>query len=99
MTRIGPDAVRKSSTANVANDVVTVGAASTEVLAANPQRVEAFISNTHASQDLDLSLGGTAVAGEGIRVEAGEVVQITSFTGQINGIGSGAGTTVAIAEV
>lgn len=78
---------------------VTIGAASAALVAANPYRVEVFVKNTHASQTISLSLGGTAVADEGIVLRAGEGIVIDSFKGAITAIGSGAGTTVAVAEV
>ena len=68
-------------------------------VAENEERIEVFITNTHATQTLSLSLGGTAVAGSGIVLRSNESVVISSFTGAINAIGSGAATTVAIAEV
>ena len=79
--------------------VVSIGAASAALVAENRERLEVFITNTHGTQTLSLSLGGTAVAGEGIVLKAGESVVITSFLGAINAIGSGAATTVAVAEV
>lgn len=79
--------------------VVSIGAASAALVAENEERIEVFITNTHATQTLSLSLGGTAVAGSGIVLRSNESVVISSFTGAINAIGSGAATTVAIAEV
>lgn len=79
---------------------VTVGTTAVQVLAANGARVDAFICNDHASQVVYLSLGGTAEANKGIRVNAaGGMVRIGSFTGAISGIASGASTTVTVAEV
>ena len=78
---------------------VTIGAASAALVPANRDRIEVFIKNTHATQSLSLSLGGTATVGSGIVLAAGESAIIDSFVGAINAIGSGAGTTVAVAEV
>ena len=79
--------------------VVSIGTASAELVAVNEERIEVFIKNTHATQTVSLALGGTAVAGSGIVLTAGQDIVISSFTGAINAIGSGAATTVAIAEV
>ena len=79
--------------------VVTVGTASAALVAENRERLEVFITNTHATQVVSLSLGGTAVAGSGIVLAAGASIVITSFMGAINAIGSGAGTTIAVTEV
>lgn len=79
--------------------VVTVGAASAPLVAENRERIEVFIANTHATQAASLSLGGVAVAGSGIVLPAGASIVITSFMGAINAIGSGAGTTIAVAEI
>lgn len=79
--------------------VVSIGTASAALVAENRNRIEVFIKNTHATQSVSLSLGGTAVAGEGIVLAAGEGIVIDSFVGAINAIGSGAATTVAVAEV
>lgn len=88
---------------NAINDgsVVSIGAASATVAAASPSRTTLWIKNTHATQTLSLSLGGTAVAGEGIHLAAGEGIVITGaeWKGAVNGIGSGAATTTAVAEV
>lgn len=89
---------------NAINDgsVVSVGAASAVIAAANISRTRLWITNTHATQTLSLSLGGTAVVGEGIHLlAAGGKVEIAGadWKGAVNGIGSGAATTVAVAEV
>ena len=94
-------AYEQSDTAKTPKTTVTVGAADTSLVAANPSRVCVFIQNTHATQTVDLALGATAVAANGIRLPAAMALplQITSFTGEIRAIASGAGTTVQVAEV
>lgn len=94
------DPVAQSDVAAQPGTSVSVGTSSTEVVAANGARVAVVIGNDHATQVLYLSLGGTAVANEGIRVNAaGGQVTITSYTGAINGIATGASTTALVAEV
>lgn len=87
------------TTAKNGASVASIGAASTLLAAANVDRQELFVTNTHASQSLSLGLGVTAVAGSGIVLIAGGSVRITSFAGAVYAIGSGAATTVAVAEV
>lgn len=90
----------RSDVASVPHGAVTVGTTAVQVLAANGSRIEAFVCNDHASQVVYLSLGGTAEANKGIRVNAaGGTVRIGSFTGAISAIASGASTTVTVAEV
>jgi hypothetical protein len=78
----------------------TVGAASGAVVAANPSRIEVTIVNDHATQIVYLSLGGTAVVGSGIRLNAaGGSYTTNAYTGAINGIATGASTNVCFSEV
>lgn len=81
--------------------VVSIGTTSATVGAASPSRTRLWITNTHATQSLSLSLGGTAVVGEGIHLLAGQSVEISGaeWKGAVNGIGSLPATTVAVAEV
>lgn len=79
--------------------VVSVDGASEALVAENRNRISVFLKNTHAAQTVSISLGGTAVAGEGIVLAPGEGIVITEFMGAINAIASGASTTVAVAEV
>ena len=90
----------RRSTAKNPSSVASIGAASATLVAANRDRLELFLKNTHATQSVSLNLGTeAAVAGEGIVLAAGEGIAITSYSGAITAIGSGAATTVAIAEV
>lgn len=86
------------TTAKNGASVASIGATSAQLAAANIDRHELHVTNTHASQVLSLGLGVTAVAGSGIVIPAGGYRVIT-FAGVVNAIGSGAGTTVALAEV
>jgi hypothetical protein len=89
-----------AANANQPGTSVTVGTSSSTVLAAYPARREAFITNDHASNILYLKYGSPAVAGQGIRVNPnGGTHRVTSYTGIVSGIASGAGTGVPVAEV
>ena len=86
--------------ATTTHGAVSVGAASTSVAVANPDRIALFLQNDHATQVVYLSLGGTAVANQGIRLNAaGGGVVISSYTGAVNAIATGAATGVLVAEV
>jgi hypothetical protein len=87
-----------ASTAITPKAVVSVGAADQQIVAAS-NRVAVWLSNTHATQTVDLAFGATAVAGQGIRLKAGETQKFCEFTGEIRGIASGAATTVGVIEV
>jgi hypothetical protein len=90
----------RQGTAKGGTGAVTVGAASAQIVAANDARVEVTICNDHATQVVYLALGATAVANQGIRLNAaGGSYTTSSFTGAINGIATGAGTVVTFAEV
>ena len=92
------EAVAKDTAKNPGSSV-TIGTTSATLVSSYGARTGVYITNTHASNTLTLSLGGTAVANEGIRLTAGQAVYIDDYTGQINAIASGAGTTVGVAEV
>lgn len=92
--------VIQSDTAKTPSAAVSVGAASSTVVPANPQRVEVTIVNTHATQTVDLTLGSPAVSGQGIRLNAnGGSYTTQAYTGIITGWASGAATTLQYAEV
>lgn len=92
--------IGQASSAKEAGTFVTVGAASVQIVASNGGRSEVTICNDHATQVLYLSLGGTAVVGSGIRVNAaGGSYTTNAYSGAINGIASGAATNVCVSEV
>jgi hypothetical protein len=80
---------------------VTIGGTTGQILAASPDRHYVRITNTHATQVLYLMLGADAELGKGIYLKAGESYVMShgldnlSFQA-INGIASGAGTTVQV---
>lgn len=93
-------AIIRKSVADEPGKAVSVGAASTEVAAANPDRAEITVQNDHATQIVYLALGATAVANEGIRLNAaGGSWTSQAFTGAVNAIATGAATGVLVTEV
>ncbi len=101
VTRIGAtQVVAQTDTAKTPTGAVSVGTSSTQIAAANPARVELFVCNDHATNVVYLALGAAAVANQGIRLNAGGgSAVISSFTGQVNAIATGASTTVTVTEV
>lgn len=83
-----------------------VGTSSEQIIAANPARVSVVISNYHATVDVYLTVGQTAVANQGLYLAAaGGVVQIGGPAGlplsklAINGIVESGSGTVAVQEI
>ncbi len=94
------NALMRSDAAETPNDSATIGATSGVVVPANDNRVAAYVCNDHATNIVYLSLGGTAVANEGIRLNAaGGAVVIYHYSGVITAIASGADTNVIFSEV
>lgn len=93
--------VRQTDTATTPATSVSVGAATTSVVAANTGRVEITICNDHATQIAYLSLGAAAaVANTGIRLNAaGGSYTTTSYTGAIQAIATGAATILTVTEI
>jgi hypothetical protein len=88
-------------TANVPSGKTTVGNTSTKVLDANPSRTAAVLFNG-SDGDIWISLGGTAVVGEGICIKSGagyEINALNLYSGQINAICTSGGKDLAKAEV
>lgn len=93
-------AFESTDTAKTPQAVVSVGAASVEVVPANRNRLEVTVCNDHATQVLYLSLGGTAVVGQGVRLNAaGGSYSTSAFTGAINAIATGAATPACFSEI
>lgn len=92
--------ITQTDTAKTPTSSVSVGTSSTQVAAANGARVELFLCNDHATQTVYLALGATAVANQGIRLNAGGgSIVLSSFTGVVNAIATGASTNVTVCEV
>jgi hypothetical protein len=78
----------------------SVGTSSSQILAANANRKEFYIYNDHATNIVYLSLGGTAVVGQGPRINPnGDYFFNTTYTGAISAISTGASTNVTITEI
>ena len=93
-------AIVKKSVADEPGTAVSVGAASTVVAAANPDRAEITIQNDHATQVVYLKLGGTAEANKGLRLNAaGGSWTSQAYTGAVAAIATGAATGVLVTEV
>ena len=95
-----PGSDHSVASATTTHDAATVGTSASTVVAANGRRNELFLQNDHATQVIYLSLGGTAEANKGIRLNAaGGGVVITRYSGAVSAIATGAATTLLIAEV
>ena len=85
----------------VTDTFATVGVASTEILAANPKRVDADIVNDSA-EVIYLARGNDAVIGSGIRINANggayHIGQFNLFLGAVNAIAAKAQMNVTISE-
>jgi hypothetical protein len=100
MARFKGSPEHNSDTAATPASSATIGTSSANVVPANPSRVEVTICNDHATQVAYLSLGGTAVASTGIRLNAaGGSYTTRGFTGAINAIATGASTVLTFSEV
>jgi hypothetical protein len=87
-------------TAATPGAAATVGTSSGQIVAANASRQELYIYNNHATNIVYLSLGGTAVVGQGARINPnGDYFYTTSYTGAVSAIATGASTGVGITEV
>lgn len=77
---------------------VSVGTSNTALVGANDRR-SVVLCNDHASNTIYLSLGGTAVANQGIRLNAaGGAIKLDGYTGAVSAIATGASTAVTVAE-
>jgi hypothetical protein len=95
----GFNATASTDTAKTSQGAVSVGTSSGVLVPANGDRVELTICNDHATQVVYLSLGGTAVANQGIRLGPGQFYTTNAYTGAVSAIATGAATGVTFAEV
>jgi hypothetical protein len=94
------DALVQADEAINPGSVATVNAVDGNVVAAKGARVEITLTNDHATNVIYLSLGGTAVVGQGIRLNAaGGSYTTSAYTGAVNAIATGASTPLLIVEV
>lgn len=82
---------------------VSTGSSDTDLLAANPLRRYACISNTHATQRISLSFGAAAAADTGINLAPGQSYELSEAQGNlctadIRGWASGAATLIGVQE-
>ena len=83
----------------VSNTSVTVGATSTEIAAANTDRVEIIIVND-SDEEVYLAQGAAAVMNKGIRLNRRGGTYISGiFTGVINGICASGSKNVCVSEL
>lgn len=95
-----PVVLPASGVAKNAGAAVSVLTSSTALVAANPNRREVTVCNDHATQVVYLSLGGTAVANQGIRLNAaGGSYTTNAYTGAIAAISVGGTSPVTVTEV
>jgi hypothetical protein len=86
--------------ASVPGSGTTVGTTSVQIAASNAGRQEIFIYNDSATNIVYLSLGGTAVVGQGPRINpGGDFFHTTTYSGAISAIATGSGTNVTITAV
>lgn len=89
-----------TNAATTPHSSATVGATASTVVSANDNRVRLILGNDHATQVIYLSLGGTAEANKGIRLNAaGGQVNLEGYTGAVSAIATGAGTGLLITEL
>lgn len=94
------DALVQADEALNSGSVATVGTVDSNVVTAKGARVEITLTNDHASNVIYLSLGGTAVVGQGIRLNAaGGSYTTSAYTGAVNAIATGAATPLLVTEV
>ena len=83
------------------NDSVTIGTSTTEILAANANRLYALVVN-NSSSSVYLALGVNAVLNKGIRINANggsyEIKTDNLFIGAINGISAAGSKNVTVIE-
>lgn len=78
---------------------VSIGGSNVAAVAANPNRERIILQNDHATQVIYLSLGGTAAANAGIRLNAaGGSILLEGYTGAISAIATGASTPLLVTE-
>ena len=91
----------RSFAASTTNDVIAVDATTTEILAANAQRLYALVVND-SNETIYLALGVEAELHKGIRLNANggsyEIDSNNFFIGAINGISTSGSKNVTIVE-
>lgn len=97
----GANSFNRFTEVETSSSVTVASSTSTEILGKNTGRIYAAIVND-GDTDVYLSLGGTAVAGEGIRLNANggtyEINPDNLFIGAVNGIATSSPSSVTIIE-
>ena len=78
---------------------VTIGGTAAVIKAANSQRKSILVQNVHASNVLYIGDDSSVATTTGIRLIAGESIEINDYNGPVYGIASAAGTDVRYLEV
>jgi len=73
---------------------VTVGTSSTTILNSDVNRVKVWLSNDSPTQIIYVTIGSTAVVGQGVRLNPNGGKWETSSTGAINAISTASGGTI-----
>lgn len=84
--------------ATTPNAAASVGVASGAVVSSRTGRKAIIMANDHATQVIYLSLGGTAVVNQGVRIGPGQVLKLEDYYGAVNAIATGAATTLTYSE-
>ena len=96
-----PNIVKTAPVATVTDDSVTVGAASTTILAANSKRTNVVLTND-SDETIYISRGDTAVMNKGIRVNANggsyEIGVLNMYRGIVTGICASGGMNMCVSE-
>lgn len=95
----GSFAVMREVSSSATNTKISVGAASTSVLSANNDRIEFTIVND-SNEVVYLSLSGTAVMNQGVRLNANGGAYInTNYIGAISAICASGSKNITVCEV
>ena len=78
---------------------VSIGGTAAVIKAGNAQRKSILIQNVHATQVLYVGDDASVLTTTGIKVSAGESLEIADYNGPVYGIASGAATDIRYFEV
>lgn len=91
--------VVQSDTAKTPADSLALSTTSAPVMAANPQRVYAIVTNLDGTIKVALAYGATAVTAKGVVLAAGEKHEIRNYTGVVAAVAASGTPSVAFTEV
>lgn len=98
MARVYGTGTTSTDVAKTSSAAFTGNGASQVLAAANKDRQSLFVSNNDATNPTFLSLGSAASANSGIRIGAGQTIELKGYTGVVNFFAAAA-VVVSIAEV